>query len=437
MSGISRIIHIPYVWEALRKAGLLKGYQRRELARLTRAKAEIDGRLARKRERGEPVRVLFVCHRPQVWVSLKGVYEALKADARFEVGIVAIPQRSPVKLLGYLNRRYASEGAEDFFRAEGCVEGYNYDTRKWLDLRSLRPDYVFFQQPYNIARPPAYTSAAVSAFAKVCYVTYYVMLDLDERTVSCTPADFMRDLSFYFSQNEADAAFIRERLEAAGPNLCRVEVTGHPRLEGLEKHREDRCALWRREDSFKVLWTPRWTTAEGNCHFFSYREPLTAWCAADGNAELMLRPHPQAFREWRSAGELTEAREAELRREFSQGNFHLDESEDFYPQLFTADVLITDPSSLIIDAFFTGKPILYCASGGVNDGVTETLRPGLYRAETWEEAQDILNRLRAGEDPLKEVREECLRRYQGGAENHPADRIRRILLEDALGANRG
>ena len=433
MRLLDRVIHVPYVWENLRKAGLLKGYERRAFCRLEKARAEIDARLARKAAAGEKVNVVFVCHRPQVWPSLKPVYEALKADSRFQVQIVAIPQRSPVKGLGYLNEIYTSEGAEAFFRPEGCLEGYDYERKRWLDLRTLAPDYVFFQQPYNVARPDAYTSAAVSAYAKVCYITYYIMLDIDHRTVDCTPVDFLHDLSFYFSQNAADAAFIRGRLEKGGPNLCRVEITGHPRLEGLERHRADTCDRWDRPDRFKVLWAPRWTTHEGNCHFFAYREPLMAWCEADADTELMLRPHPQAFKEWRSTGEMDAAGEAALRESFRRERFHLDEEENFYPQLFTADVLITDPSSLIIDAYFTGKPIIYCASGGRNDGVTEVLRPGLYWTESWDEVARTLDMLRAGEDPLREVRADCARQYQGADGAAPTRKIVEILRADALG----
>lgn len=437
MGVADRILRIPYVWETLRKAGLLKGYQKREYERLRRAKREIDARLARKKQTGEKVNVLFICHRPSIWASMQPVYEALKADPLFRVQIVAVPLRSPVKGRGYLNSVYTSEGAEDFFQSEGALNGYDYETRQWLDLRTLEPDYVFYQQPYNVARPDAYTSHAVSDYAKVCYITYYVMLDIDHRTVDCTPVDFMHDLSFYFSQNEADAAFIRGRLEKGGPNLCRVEITGHPRLEGLGKHREDRCELWRRKDSYKVLWMPRWTTHEGNCHFFTYREPLTAWCRSRANTELMLRPHPQAFKEWRSTGEMTEEQEAQLRQEFAQGNFQLDERENFYPQLFTADVLITDPSSMIIDSYFTGKPILYCASNGRNDSVTELLRDGMYWVNSWEEAEKTLDMLRAGQDPLKEKRAECARRYQGADRAGPTKRIHELLRADSLGGQEG
>ena len=433
MGVADRIIKVPYVWETLRKAGLLKGYQKREYERLRRAKTEIDGRLAQKRKDGKPVNVLFICHRPSIWASLKPVYDALKGDPLFHAQIVAVPLRSPVKGRGYLNSVYTSEGAENYFREEGGIPGYDYEKKTWLDLRTLEPDYVFYQQPYNVARPDAYMSSAVSDYAKICYITYYVMLDLDSRTEACTPVDFFHDLSFYFSQNEADAAFIRGRLEKGGPNLCQVRITGHPRLEGLEKHREDVCELWHRKDSYKVLWTPRWTTHEGNCHFFSYREPLTAWCRKQENTELMLRPHPQAFKEWRSTGEMTEEQEVQLRQEFSEGDFQLDERENFYPQLFSADVLITDPSSMIIDAYFTGKPIIYCASNGRNDSVTELLRDGMYWVNSWEEAEKILEMLRAGQDPLKEKRADCARKYQGADGENPTKLIRHLLREDCLG----
>ena len=187
MHSWERLIRVPYIWEALRKAGLLKGYQKREYERLVRAREEIDARLARKRAEGKKVNVVFVCHRPSIWASMKDVYAALKADPFFDTRIVAIPLRSPVKGRGYLNSIYTSEGAEDYFRTEGGIPGYDYETKKWLDLKSLEPDYVFFQQPYNVARPDAYTSQAVSDYAKVCYLTYYVMVDLDARTEACTP----------------------------------------------------------------------------------------------------------------------------------------------------------------------------------------------------------------------------------------------------------
>ena len=100
--------------------------------------------------------------------------------------------------------------------------------------------------------------------------------------------------------------------------------------------------------------------------------------------------------------------------------------------MFTADVLISDPSSMIIDYFFTGRPIVYCANHGVNDGFVDVLKPGMYWLESWEEVEKVLDDLRRGIDPLKEIRAECARRYQGSDGVRSTERIHEILREDAL-----
>ena len=82
MNIAERILRVPYVWESLRKMGLLKWRQERDYQRLIKAQKEIDARLAEKKKKGERVNVVFVCHRPQLWTTLKGVYEVLKEDQK-------------------------------------------------------------------------------------------------------------------------------------------------------------------------------------------------------------------------------------------------------------------------------------------------------------------------------------------------------------------
>ena len=70
MNIAERILRVPYVWESLRKMGLLKWRQERDYQRLIKAQKEIDARLAEKKKKGERVNVVFVCHRPQLWTTL-------------------------------------------------------------------------------------------------------------------------------------------------------------------------------------------------------------------------------------------------------------------------------------------------------------------------------------------------------------------------------
>ena len=58
------------------------------------------------------INVVFVCHRPNVWGSLKSIYEECIKDDRFNVSIVAIPCKKQLPKLGLSHQVYESEGAE-------------------------------------------------------------------------------------------------------------------------------------------------------------------------------------------------------------------------------------------------------------------------------------------------------------------------------------
>lgn len=407
-------------------------FNRIEYGNLILARENIDARLRRKKATGERVNVVFVCHRPSVWGSLQSVYEALEADPLFRVTVVAIPNKQQLPKLGLRHERYETEGAEAFWEAYGCIDGYDYETGAWLDLLSLSPDYVFFQQPYNIAKPPAYNSAAVSMYAKLAYVAYFSPIVADDTYVESTPGDFLKDLAFFFTQHADDHAFIEQRYRDIALHRCALYETGCPRYDGILAYRDSACDIWDADRRFRVLWTPRWTTNEGNCHFFDYKDKFIALCAERQDIDFVFRPHPQAFREWRATGQMNEAEQAAFRARFEGGNMHLDESKNYYPLIFSSDCLITDRSTMIIDYLCTGKPIIYCTSSGVHDAVLPEVEKGLYKAGSWEELRRILADLMGGSDPLQSARAAIARDYLKLGSVKAGERIRDILRADAL-----
>ena len=114
------------------------------------ANENIELRFKLKKVLNEKINIVFVCHRPAVWGSLKTVYEAMKQDSAFDVKIVTIPNKKQLPELGLAHEIYESEGAEEFWQGDNVISGYNSKTQEWVDLRNLKPDYIFFQQPYNI-----------------------------------------------------------------------------------------------------------------------------------------------------------------------------------------------------------------------------------------------------------------------------------------------
>lgn len=404
MSNIKSILKkIPIAGPVL--SAILRGNRRRKMCRYDQA---ICARLAQKKEDGNPVHVVFVCHRPAVWESLHSVYDAMKQDPTFRVTLVTIPNKKQLPELGLFHEQYESEGAEEFWKDEGCLQGYDYKTGQWLDLEALEPDYVFFQQPYNICRPPQYHSSVVSRYARVCYVSYFGILYVDDVYDECMPVDFLQDLHFFFTQNRQEDDHVRQRAKQVGAPLCRTVNTGFPRYDRIEEYRSRKSDLWKNPDTFKMVWTPRWTTNEGNCHFFTFKDLIVDYCKEDPGVELVFRPHPQAFKEWNATGELPEAEANIYKQNFVDSNMHLDDSSDYFPTLYSSDCLITDKSAILLDYFCTGKPIIYCLSHNPHDRLFPEYMEGMYCADTWEQVQQILTQLRSGIDPLAPVRKKIV-----------------------------
>lgn len=388
-------------------------------------------RLKQKKQEHEPINVVFVCHRPAIWESLHSVYDYMKQDPDIRTHIVAIPNKKQLPELNLNHEQYESEGAEAFWKSENCIQGYNYSTLEWFDLKTLEPDYVFFQTPYNVCRPPQYHSSVVSKYARICYVSYFGVFYTDEIYDECAPLDYLSDLSFFFTQNPMDDAYIKERFGRIQSHRCQVINTGYPRYDRIEDYRAQPCEMWKEADTFKMVWTPRWTTNEGNCHFFHYKDKIVDYCKNDPGVELVFRPHPQAFKEWNATGELPEKEAESYKRNFVDSNMHLDDTNNYYPTLYASDCLITDRSTILLDYFCTGKPIIYCMSHNVHDKIFPSLMEGMYCVDTWDEVVKVLTGLRQGVDPLKAVRDRIVLEnfiYQ----DDPAGRkIAKLIKKDA------
>ena len=397
-----------------------------------RVRELIDERIEYKVKCGEKINIVFVCHRPQVWEAQHSIYESLKEDARFDVKIVAIPNKLELPDLFLNHEYYESEGAEDFWEEYGCINGYNYETKKWLDISTLKPDYVFFQQPYNITRPDILKSSRVSEYAKICYVSYFSVTQYSELYNECLPMDFLENVSLFFAQSEKDKKYVSDRCKENGNDFTSVFLTGYPKYDCRINDEDITSDIWKGNDKFKIIWTPRWTTNENNCNFFNYKDMFLKLCSNDKEIEFTFRPHPQAFKEWESTGEFTSKDVQELKRIFDNNEYmHIDESNTYIGLFNTSDCLITDLSSVTHEYFLTGKPIIYCIGGNPNYSLG-FIDDGLYVVKNWDELYKIINMLKRGEDPLLKRREEIIKHDFYINKNGAGKTIKEIIDNDVF-----
>lgn len=362
----------------------------------------------------QKINIVFICHRPSVWNSLKTVFEACNKDEKFNVTIVAIPNKKQLPELGLDHEIYESEGAEEFFKDYPCkvIKGYNYKTKKWFDIKTLKPDYVFFQQPYNINRSKKYKTHNVSKYAKILYVHYAANFIGSGILEESYPADFIKDVDTIFLQDHEDARLIRAYLKKIKAK-SKTFLTGFPRYDDLYKLKNIDSKNWnliKSENVKRVIWTPRWTTNEGNCNFFEYKNFLIEYAENNKDIDFIFRPHPQAFLEWNATGEMSLKQASEYKKRYKKcPNAKIDTKKEYLTTFYSSDFMITDISSIVAEYFLTGKPIIYCHKKDCFNCFSRKLSKGFYWVRNIKELKNIIEMLKSGKDPLYDTRQQIIK----------------------------
>jgi hypothetical protein len=326
----------------------------------------------------------------------------MATDPAFKVSLIAIPYRHS----SFGDSEYRDAGMSAYFNENGYDfrYGYNKEKDEWLDLKDLAPDYVFFQTPYDYQFPYSYTAKHVSTYAQICYIPYYGILVFRGEVESIThPHSFFRNVNHVFLGNkyEKKDLIVNLREKVRGIN---IHVTGSPLTDRVLQC--DYNKLYARKSIKKcILWTPRWNTSEGICHFFDYKDHLIKLAENNLNINLIFRPHPLCFQNFLTTGEMTKSSLDEFRLRFDNlVNARIDETEDYLESFANSDILITDVSSIMVDYFVTGKPIIYTHKIDTFNHFASHISKGFYWVANQSELDETLQMLLTGADPLKEKR---------------------------------
>ena len=107
---------------------------------------------------------------------------------------------------------------------------------------------------------------------------------------------------------------------------------------------------------------------------------------------------------------LMSAEEVEkLKKEYAEtSNMVIDDQRDYVDTFWGADVLVTDISSMMMEFFVTGKPIIFCGTNMALDSLHQEVVETLYKGTTWQEIQEALSQLKSGKDYLQEKRNQVI-----------------------------
>ena len=374
------------------------------------------------------IRVGFMCQYIPAWNKLLPVYNKLKEDDRFEVYLLCVPNRIENKQL--VSPENLDNDTYEYFKEKG-YDAINtlIGKNEWLDLKGMGLDYIFYTRPYNSFMPEVYSSKSVSKYSKICVMMYGMILVENEWNTALN-RDFFRHVYCYFAETECSMKMNKKHYPIT--HMLGIQKSiyhGMPALEQFMKAKEEKTNVWDFSDNtFRVMWTPRWTTEPslGGTNFFLYKEALLNFAKEHKDMDFLFRPHPLAFQNFMKTGEMTENEVTAYKQQISDlSNVCLDVEKEYVATMWNSSVLVSDLSGVVPEYFVTGKPIIYCRTNMILQPTAHfnKLIEGCYSVSNEEELFYWLEELQRGNDPLYGKRQQIIEELFGEKLNSASDLI--------------
>lgn len=356
--------------------------------------------------RQDRITVVFFVINVAMW-KYDGFFSLLLKDPRF----------NPV-ILSYLfpddkeeYRRYVQQSMRDFFTAKGYpfYPSYDFETGKYLDVKGMHPDVIFYAQPYDAGPKPLvpghFFRTSLFAYIPYCYNMEDIPLFYDRQFYN------LAWRIFFPTEHHARMLALYSRFGAS-----HVVVTGYPMADRLLSEEPVNEEVWKEKDPSvkRVIWAPHHSVLEGDyldySHFLEQADGMVELARKyRGKIQFAFKPHPRLkpklhlHPSW--GVERTEAY-YKLWDEMPNTIF----VEGDYVDLFrSSDALIHDCSSFMGEYLFMDKPVAYlgnkaAVAGDLNDFGRACLEHH-YTAETLDAVTQFLdNVVLGGEDPMEPAR---------------------------------
>ncbi|MBE6119202.1 MAG: hypothetical protein E7189_01995 [Erysipelotrichaceae bacterium] len=378
--------------------------------------------LSQKKASGKTAKVVFIGQSTTCWNKLKSVCDEMIKDSRFDVKVLAVPDDVCKSNSGVYDYFYNIYGDLTIKADEG---------NGWFDLKAYSPDYVIYQRPYDRYLPKEYQSAIVADYAKTVYVPYgFIFLAGVDEVIM--PHLFYRNMYMFFCESKVTYDFNCARYKSEielgykkGYNI------GYPSLEDFLREKEKYKV--EDDDYFRVLWTPRWSDDKelGGSSFMENKDNVVKLIDESEDIKLIFRPHPMTFNYFIEKGSLTKEEADEYIKKYEENDrLEYDKSPYYVKTLWENDVLFTDTSSIIAEYYLSDKPIVFYETGGSSSEFFNELKKGMYCVDKWEDAKKVLLDLRAGVDPLKDVRRKIKEEMFGKNNENIAKKYLEVIYED-------
>lgn len=288
------------------------------------------------------------------------------------------------------------------------INGINTKTGKYLDLKTLQPDIVFLQTPYDGQRASKlYSSEYLKSFTKVANISYGAIMIKHTGIYK----DLINNNSFY---NNTWKVFVEnEDMKILFDNLIpdKAVSIGYLKCDYFLNYldKDDFPDRWSvpRKNSYRIIWKPRWVATIGHSTLFTYLYYFINLVKNNPRIDFIWYMHPFIKSQIISRNLITQEKLNDILHRISKiPNFRIEEGADFLESIWSADLFIADASSTLVEYLLTGKPCIYTPLKLELNTFGEKLIKGMYVVNNSNQMSNKIKELMAGKDTLKEVRED-------------------------------
>lgn len=314
------------------------------------------------------VNVIFYVQERAKWSS-NSLLEALKREKNFSVKIVL--QKDNIDELNF----FKSLGVE-------VISVYSEQNAP-LDILTLNPDLVIYQQPWAISE--INSIERLSQHVLTAYIPYGYMAIKSDYAHYFMP--FHWHLWKYFCENNDQ----KKLFEKKNKKLSNILVNkGYPKMDVYFKINNNNL----RKKS--VIWAPHWSFGENFVKFGTFDEKYEFFYNLAQNYKnitWVYKPHPKLESWIRETNLMSDVEYQDyLKRWDALPNTKIVMDGNYFDIFFSSDALITDSVSFLFEYLPTKKPIIYIDSKkgcGFNE-ITAPIVKSYYNVTTNEEIEKTL-----------------------------------------------
>ena len=348
------------------------------------------------------IKVGFIVQMTEVWDKEVDIYNEMKTRKNVDTFLLVVPPfdfANKKNTFSYENNYFINNYSEAIkvINSNGSI----------IDINSMKLDYVFYQRPYDHYLPKGIRSSEVIKNSRCCYIPYGYS-GSDVFNAGNTNLSFFRNISYIFLESDyMKKVFELKFKKRPMRKYQHIESLGYPCLSQFFEMKQP-------SEIRNILWTPRWSYDQriGGSHFFEYKDIIMKIKSDDPDINMVFRPHPLMFEQFINQGLMDDNEVSIYKDQLKSYDIEYDSDSIISCAIQKADLLITDYSSIIINFFLTGKPIIYCkAEYELNDDYLQ-LAEGMYIVDNEKQLINYTKMLINGDDPLKEKRNMIVNEYR-------------------------